>query len=89
MGSTKREGFKIKRTLVRSKGYEYSTFRLSGWLNGQRVRKNLKSEEEAEGEEARLEIKATDGKLVFITQNPGESFLRTERCFFNRGIRVE
>ena len=86
MGSTKREGFKIKRTLVRSNGYEYSTFRLSGWLNGRRIRKNFKSKEEAEGEKARLEIKAAnaEGEIRAVNTRLTSSQVALAEAAFSR-----
>lgn len=61
-----RPGFKIKPATIRNGGFTYETFRLTGWLNGQRIRKNFKSRDEAEGEKLRLEIEAGNAAVRSI-----------------------
>ncbi len=61
--STRAPGqFKITPVTVTTDGYEYPTFRVSGWLNGQRIRKNFKSRAEAQGEKQRLEVAAANAE---------------------------
>jgi ribosomal protein S6 len=48
--------FTITRTTVHSDGYRYPTYKIQGWVNGRRIRKNFKSEQEAIGEKHRLEV---------------------------------
>lgn len=57
--------FTVKRVTLHANGYDYVTFRVSGRLNGQRIRKDFKSKEEADEEKDRLEIEAanTDGSI--------------------------
>lgn len=64
MGAGK-SGFTIKRVTLHANGYSYDTFRVSGQLNGRRIRKDFKSKDEAEGEKDRLEIEAAnaDGSI--------------------------
>lgn len=50
----------IERTTVRSNGYDYPTFRVFGRINGRRIRKQFKTEEEAIGEKHRLRIFAAN-----------------------------
>ena len=54
MKSTQSEGFAIKRATLTEEGVSYDTFRVTGWLNGLRVRKQFKSREEALGDRNRL-----------------------------------
>ena len=54
MKSTQSEGFAIKRAILTEEGVSYDTFRVTGWLNGLRVRKQFKSREEALGDRNRL-----------------------------------
>jgi hypothetical protein len=58
-------GFKIRTVTVRTGGYSYQTHKLSGRLNGQRIRKNFKSLAEAIGAKNRLEVEAAnlDGRI--------------------------
>jgi hypothetical protein len=60
-------GFKIKPVTVSNGGFTYQTFRLVGWTrDGQRVRKQFKSRDEAEGERNRLEVASanTEGGIL-------------------------
>lgn len=59
-------GFRIKAVTVRAGGVTYKTHRLTGYLNGERIRKNFKSRDEADGEKARLEIQAGNSSLRSI-----------------------
>lgn len=52
--------FTLKRMQVDAGRHSYSTFRVSGWLNGRRVRKQFKSEAEATGALQRYEIEAAN-----------------------------
>lgn len=60
MGATSSQ-FRVKRVTLTANGYTYPTFRVSGWLNGRRIRRDFKSKPEAEGERDRLEIAAANG----------------------------
>jgi hypothetical protein len=53
--------FRIRRLKAKDHGFEYTTFQVVGYLNGQRVRKKFKSREEADGEKNRLEVEVTNG----------------------------
>ncbi len=53
--------FKISRLDLNDHGFSYSTFQVSGYLNGERVRKKFKTRDEAVGEKGRLEIAAANG----------------------------
>ena len=50
----------LTRTTVRNEGYTYPTYQIQGWVNGRRVRKNFKSEQEAQGAKHRLEVFAAN-----------------------------
>jgi len=52
--------FLIKPVVKSCHGFTYCTFRLSGWLNGRRIRKDFKDREEALGEKNRLEVEAAN-----------------------------
>jgi hypothetical protein len=56
--------FILKRTLVKAGPHSYSTFRISGWLRGRRVRKQFKSEAEAVGALQRYEIDAANAEAA-------------------------
>lgn len=61
-----------------------SSWRVSGWLHGVRIRKNLKSKEEAAGEKAALEIKAaqdTSGLRSIMTRLTAEQACEAEAVF--------
>ncbi len=46
----------LKKVTVKAEGYAYPTYRVSGWVNGRRIRKQFRSEHEAMGEKHRLEV---------------------------------
>lgn len=52
--------FKVKRVLVRNGPFAYHTFRVTGWLNGQRIRRQFSSQAEAMGERDRLAVQAAN-----------------------------
>jgi hypothetical protein len=58
MRATNSSGFTIKQVRLTEKGFRYDTDRLTGWLNGQRIRKQFKSREETDGELNRLIVRA-------------------------------
>ena len=53
-GEKKGTGFSGKTVTVRNGKFAYRTHRLTGWLNGERIRWNYKCREEADGEKNRL-----------------------------------
>jgi hypothetical protein len=57
---TKTDGFTLKRVQLTENGFTYETFRLVGWLNGERIRRQFKSRDEALGEKNRLEVQAAN-----------------------------
>lgn len=59
----------IKRARMSEKGVSYETFRLLGWIDGKRIRKQFKSRDEAEGEKSRLEIEAANKESGTRTLN--------------------
>lgn len=77
-------GFAIKRVTLTEKGFNYDTFRLTGRLNGERIRKQFKSREEALGEANRLGVQAanTDGAIrSVLTRLTGEQVIEAESAF--------
>jgi hypothetical protein len=57
----KRSGnFVLKHVRVACNGVTYDTFRLSGWLNGHRIRRHFKDRDEAMGEKNRLEVESAN-----------------------------
>lgn len=62
MTAPKPSALGIKRAKLTEKGFTYETFRLTGWHNGERVRKQFKSREEADGEKNRLEVEAANAE---------------------------
>ena len=90
MGATKAGGFKIKRLTVKADGYEYYTYRVSGWLRGQRIRRNFKSKDEADGERERLEIAAAnaEGEIRPVnTRLTSAQVAQAEAAFLRLGDR--
>ena len=65
MKANQPDGFAINKVELTENGFTYTTFRLTGRVDGQRIRKQFKSEAEAKGELARLEIQAAnaDGQI--------------------------
>lgn len=53
-------GFRIKRVQVSEKGFSYRTYRLTGWLNGRRIREQFTSSEQAGGRKNELEVEAAN-----------------------------
>lgn len=51
--------FTVRPVKSKARGFAYETFQVSGWLNGQRVRRNLKDREKALGEKNRLEVECS------------------------------
>jgi hypothetical protein len=52
---------KVQRATLTEHGFTYETFRLTGTINGKRVRNQFKTRAEAEGEKNRLEVEASNG----------------------------
>ncbi len=73
---------KIKRTKVTEKGVSYETFRVSGRINGQRIRKQFPTREEAEGEKLRLEVLAANSELRTVTTRLTEAQVRAAETAF-------
>jgi hypothetical protein len=58
---SKRSGkFVLKQVRAACNGVTYDTYRLSGWLNGHRIRRQFKDRDEALGEKNRLEVEAAN-----------------------------
>lgn len=55
-----KSGFTIKTVTVTSGGFTYRTHKLTGWLDGKRIRRQFTSRAEAEGERNRLEVAAAN-----------------------------
>ena len=53
-------GFTIKDVPVKNGAFRYRAFRLSGWIDGQRIRKQFQSRGEAEGAKNELEVQAAN-----------------------------
>lgn len=60
-GTSKTDDFQIRQITARERGYSYHTYQVTGYLNGERVRRRVKTLEEALGEKSRLTIKAANG----------------------------
>lgn len=84
MKPTESTGFVIKRVSLTEKGVTYDTFRLTGRLNGQRIRRQFKSREEALGEKNRLEVQAANsgGSIRAVPTRLSEiQIAEAEACF--------
>jgi hypothetical protein len=58
---TKNPGeFRIKQVTTTSNGFSYQTHRLTGWLDGRRIRQDFKSHAEALGQKNVLEVEAAN-----------------------------
>ncbi len=53
-------GFTIKDVPVKNGAFKYRAFRLSGWIDGQRIRRQFQSRDEAEGAKNELEVQAAN-----------------------------
>ena len=60
MSASKTHRLEIKKAKFCEKGFTYETFRLVGWHQGTRVRRQFKSRAEAEVEKNRLEVEAAN-----------------------------
>ena len=60
MKESKSGQFTLKRVRVVANGVSYQTYRLSGSLNGKRIRKHFKDRDEALGELNRLEVESAN-----------------------------
>lgn len=69
MGARTNTGFTIKKETVITGGFTYTTFKLRGWLDGRRIRKQFKSREEADSEKQRLEVKAANREQIVRAVN--------------------
>jgi integrase len=67
--------------------FKYATFRLSGWLDGRRIRKQFKSHEEALGEKNRLEVMAANAGEVTarVTRLSAAQLAEAEAAFVMLG----
>ena len=59
-------GFLLKQVRVACNGVTYDSFRLSGWLNGLRIRRQFKDRDEALGEKNRLEVEAANSGEIRV-----------------------
>ena len=90
MEAPMKAGFRIKPVNVTSGDFTYRTHRLCGWLNGQRIRRQFKSRDEAEGEKNRLEVAAANvgGKVRALNTRLSEAQLaEAETAFARLGTR--
>ena len=62
-------GFSIKKSTVTNGAFTYATYRLTGWLNGKRIRKQFKDRAEADGEKQRLEVEAANTDSAIRAMN--------------------
>ena len=78
MKANQSDGFAINKVKLTENGFTYHTFRLTGRLNGQRIRKQFKSEKEAKGERSRLEVQAanTEGQIHTVLTRLSEQQVR-------------
>ncbi|MEO5959237.1 MAG: hypothetical protein ABIZ49_12040, partial [Opitutaceae bacterium] len=76
--------FAIKAVTLAEKGVSYGTFRVTGWLDGQRVRKQFKSREEALGEKNRLEVCAANDQIRTTVTRLSEERIREAEDAFRR-----
>lgn len=67
--ASKSAAFKVRRCLVRNGPFEYYTYRLTGWINGRRIRRQFAQEAEALGERDRLLIEAANTEREIRTVN--------------------
>lgn len=79
-------GFEIKPVRLNQKGFTYETFRLTGWLNGRRVRKQFKSRDEAQGEKLRLEVEAanTSGQVRTVVTRLNDEQVREAEAVYQQ-----
>lgn len=80
------DGFEIKRVTLNEKGFIYVTFRLTGWLDGVRIRRQFKSYEEAVGERNRLEVQAanTEEEIRAVNTRLSVAQVRAAEIAFDR-----
>lgn len=86
MSLPKTTPLKIKRASVTEHGFTYETFRLTGWINGARIRRQFKTREEAEGERDTLEVSGsnTAGPLIRrLSTRLSEAQVRTAETIFD------
>ncbi len=77
-------GFTIKTTKVKNGDFTYRTHRLTGWLDGRRIREQFKNQEEAEGRKNELEVKAANGSgnvRARVTRLSTEQLAEAESAF--------
>src|SRR5687767_2852268 len=86
MKATNSSGFSVKRVRLTEKGFSYDTYRLTGWLKGERIRKQFKSREEADGELNRLEVRAanTEGEVLAVNTRLNPVQLAEAEAAFGR-----
>lgn len=82
--SLKGGGFTLRRITVRERGFTYTTHQVTGYLNGERIRRRFKSRDEALGAKSMLEVQAAnaDGDIRAVnTRLPPERLAEAEACF--------
>src|SRR3954465_2103864 len=89
MEDSMKPGLKIKAMTVQNGDFAYRTFRLSGWkANGERVRRQFQSREEAEGEKSRLVVEAANaasGTRTLNTRLTSAQLAEAETAFARLG----
>jgi integrase len=90
MEATMSKDFKIRTVKVRTGEYSYPSHQVYGYLNGQRVRKNFKSRDQALGELNRLQVQAAnrDGSINSVnTRLTTAQLAEAEAAFARLGDR--
>ena len=83
-------GFKIKTVTVSERGFTYRTHRLTGWLNGRRIREQFRNRDEAEGRKNALEVEASNavsGTRARVTRLSETQLAEAESAFARLGAR--
>jgi integrase len=82
----KNGGFRTQKVRLTQHGVTYSTFELTGYLAGERIRKRFKTRELAEGERNRLEVAAAndDGAIKTVTTRLTPTQLAEAEAVFAR-----
>lgn len=84
MSTTQSGGFEIKKAKLIQKGFAYETFKVVGYLNGQRIRRQFKSRDEAVGEVNRLEVQAlnSNGQIRAVITRLSDGQIRDAEAAF-------
>ena len=83
-------GFTIKDVPVKNGAFKYRAFRLSGWIDGQRIRRQFQSRDEAEGAKNELEVQAANREGLIRSVNTRLSLAQVadaEAAFARLGSR--